>query len=102
MKKEIKLLKAMADETRIKIIQYLMNGEQCACTIVPFIGKAQPTVSQHLKILVEAGILDMRRDGIKMLYKIKSDQAVRILEILEIRRMQIDEELCAGCTVKSE
>jgi ArsR family transcriptional regulator len=87
---EIKLLKAMADETRLKILQYLMNGEQCACTIVPFIGKAQPTVSQHLKILVEAGILDLRRDGVKMLYRIKDDRAVHIMELLDIKRMQIE------------
>ncbi len=40
MENEVKLLKAMADETRIKILLYLLNGEQCACTIVPFIGKA--------------------------------------------------------------
>jgi ArsR family transcriptional regulator len=102
MDKDIKLLKAMADETRIKIIQYLMNGEQCACTIVPFIGKAQPTVSQHLKILVEAGILDFRRDGIKMLYKIKSDQAIRIMKILDLKRMQLDEERQVSCTIKNE
>lgn len=97
MHEEVKLLKAMGDETRIKILQYLLNGEKCACTIVPFIGKAQPTVSQHLKVLVEAGILDLRRDGVKMLYKIKSDRAVRIMEILEIRRMEIDDEQLGHC-----
>jgi ArsR family transcriptional regulator len=89
MEEEVKLLKAMADETRIKILLYLMNGEQCACTIVPFIGKAQPTVSQHLKILTEAGILNMRKDGIKVLYRIKNDKAVRILRILDMQRMDI-------------
>lgn len=89
MDDRIKLLKAMADETRMKILQYLLNGEQCACTIVPFIGKAQPTVSQHLKILTEAGILDMRKDGIKVLYKIKNDNVVRIMEILDLPRTKI-------------
>lgn len=97
MNDKIKLLKAMGDETRIKILQYLLNGERCACTIVPFIGKAQPTVSQHLKILVEAGILDVRRDGTNMLYRIKSDQAVRIMEILDIPRMEVDETLLGEC-----
>ncbi len=87
----------MGDDTRIKILQYLLNGEKCACTIVPFIGKAQPTVSQHLKILVEAGILDVRRDGTKMLYKIKNDQAVRILEILDIPRMEVDDSQLGDC-----
>lgn len=97
MDEKIKLLRAMGDETRIKILQYLLNGEKCACTIVPFIGKAQPTVSQHLKILVEAGILDVRRDGTKMLYKIKSDRAVRIMEILDIPRMEVDDLLLGEC-----
>lgn len=97
MDEKIKLLKAMSDDTRIKILQYLLNGEKCACTIVPFIGKAQPTVSQHLKILVEAGILDVRRDGTKMLYKIKNDQAVRILEIMDIPRMEVDDSQLGDC-----
>ncbi len=97
MDEKIKLLKAMGDDTRIKILQYLLNGEKCACTIVPFIGKAQPTVSQHLKILVEAGILDVRRDGTKMLYRIKNGQAVQIMEILDIPRMEVDDTLLGEC-----
>ncbi len=97
MDNRIKLLKAMGDDTRIKILQYLLNGEKCACTIVPFIGKAQPTVSQHLKILVEAGVLNVRRDGTKMLYRIKDDRAVQIMNILNIRRMKIDEVIVGEC-----
>jgi ArsR family transcriptional regulator, arsenate/arsenite/antimonite-responsive transcriptional repressor len=97
MESEVKLLKAMADDTRIRILQYLMNGEQCACTIVPFIGKAQPTVSQHLKILVEAGILDVRRDGTWMKYKIRDDRAVQIMKILKIKRMKIDGHEAITC-----
>jgi len=90
MENEVKLLKAMADETRIKILLYLLNGEQCACTIVPFIGKAQPTVSQHLKILTEAGILNMRKNGVRVLYLIKDERAVRIIKVLELQRMNIE------------
>ncbi len=90
MENEIKVLKAMADETRIKILLYLLNGEQCACTIVPFIGKAQPTVSQHLKVLTEAGILSMRKDGVRILYRIKDDRVVRIIKILGMQRMEIE------------
>ncbi len=92
MEEEIKLLKAMADETRLKILLYLLNGEQCACTIVPFIGKAQPTVSQHLKVLTEAGILKMRKDGVRILYRIKNDRAVRIIKVLELERMKIEKQ----------
>jgi DNA-binding transcriptional ArsR family regulator len=92
MEEEIKLLKAMADETRLKILLYLLNGEQCACTIVPFIGKAQPTVSQHLKVLTEAGILKMRKDGVRILYRIKDDRAVRIIKVLALERMKIEKQ----------
>ncbi|MCT8336032.1 winged helix-turn-helix transcriptional regulator [Methanoculleus sp. Afa-1] len=85
----IKLLKALADETRVKIVQCLMDGERCACTLVPAVGKAQPTVSQHLRILEEAGILESRRDGVNIWYRIRSDQAVQILKILDIQSIEI-------------
>jgi ArsR family transcriptional regulator len=85
----IKLLKALADETRIKIVQCLLDGERCACAIVPAVGKAQPTVSQHLKILEEAGILESRRKGVNIWYKIRSDQAIQIMKILHIQKIEI-------------
>ena len=88
MEAHIKLLKALADETRIKIVQCLLDGERCACTVVPAIGKAQPTVSQHLKILEEAGVLESRRNGVNIWYKIKSDQALRIMKILNIQKIE--------------
>ncbi|WP_261596088.1 ArsR/SmtB family transcription factor [Methanoculleus formosensis] len=89
MQGRIKLLKALADETRVKIVQCLMDGERCACTLVPAVGKAQPTVSQHLRILEEAGILESRRDGVNIWYRIRSDQAVQILKILDIQSIEI-------------
>jgi len=90
---KIKLLKALADETRIKIVQCLMDGERCACTLVPAAGKAQPTVSQHLRILEEAGVLESRREGVNIWYRIRSPEAIRILEILEIPKIEIPTSL---------
>jgi len=84
----IKLLKALSDETRIKIIQCLMEGERCACAIVPAVGKAQPTVSQHLKILEEAGVLESRRKGVNVWYTIRSNQAIKIMNILGIQKIE--------------
>ncbi len=60
VKEQIKLLKALSDETRMKIVRCLLEDEQCACAIVPYVGKAQPTVSQNLKILEEAGVLNRK------------------------------------------
>ncbi len=91
MDPNVKLLKAMADDTRIRILRCLLNGEQCACSIVPCIGKAQPTVSQHLKILEEAGVIESRREGINMWYKIKSDKAMEIMNVLGITNIDYKE-----------
>ncbi len=91
MDPNVKLLKAMADDTRIRILRCLLNGEQCACSIVPCIGKAQPTVSQHLKILEEAGVIESRREGINMWYKIKSKKAMEIMNILGIEKIDYKE-----------
>ena len=88
MQGRIKLLKALADETRIKIVQCLLDGERCACAIVPAVGKAQPTVSQHLRILEEAGVLESRRNGVNIWYKIKSDQAIQIMHIMDFQKIE--------------
>ena len=86
MEAKIKVLKALADESRMKIIQLLLDGEQCACAIVPYVGKAQPTVSRHLKILEEAGVVASRREGTNIWYSLKSRDAARIMKILNIHK----------------
>jgi len=88
MKDKIKLLKALSDETRMKIVQHLLDGEKCACTIVPSLGKAQSTVSGHLRILEEAGILESKRVGTNIWYGVKSQEAKKILKILDIKEIK--------------
>lgn len=80
---KVKLLKALGDETRLDIVRCLLDGEKCACKVVPASGKAQPTVSRHLKILEGAGVLESRRVGVNIWYKIKSDEARKILNVLD-------------------
>jgi len=94
MDEKIKLLKALSDESRIKIVQALMNGEQCACSIVPFVGKAQSTVSSHLKTLEEAKILESRRDGANIYYKIRSKETIQILNLLGFSKININQIKC--------
>lgn len=95
--KTVRLLKALGDETRIKIVQLLLDGEKCACRLVPAAGKAQPTVSRHLKILEEAGVLESRRVGVNIWYKIKSGEARKILKMLGIGKLQIKEPRHTAC-----
>ena len=62
-----RLFKALGDPTRLKIIEFLRSGEKCVCEIVPHLGLPQPTVSRHLKILRESGLVRFRKDGVSCL-----------------------------------
>lgn len=82
MKKELKLLKALADETRLKIIKFLLKGEKCVCEIFPHVRKTQSTVSIHLNNLEKTGILKSRKQGKKVFYSIKDKRILEIFKIL--------------------
>ena len=76
-----RVLKVMGDPNRIKIIELLRDGEHCQCDIIPFIGQSQPTVSRHLNMLEENGILVSRKDGVKVIYRIADPSVLRIVEL---------------------
>ena len=82
MDNKLGILKAMSDETRLKIIEFLKNGEKCACNIVPHTKKSQPNVSLHLKKLEKSGILISRKNGTKVMYRIKDNRVLEILKLL--------------------
>lgn len=63
-------MKALGDETRIKIFDMLSNGELCACDILENFDITQPTLSYHMKILCESGLVESRKDGVWMKYSI--------------------------------
>lgn len=55
--------KALADPTRLRILELVSNGEQCVCELVDRIDVAQPLLSHHLKVLRDAGFVRARREG---------------------------------------
>lgn len=63
---------ALADPARLRLLSLISTaptGEACACDLIGPIGKSQPTVSHHLKVLVEAGLIDREKRGIWMWYR---------------------------------
>lgn len=78
------LLRALADETRLKILGFLQEGERCVCEIIPCTGKSQPNVSLHLKKLEDAGILKSRKEGTKVFYSVSDERTRKILALLEV------------------
>lgn len=70
MKEFIKTMKALSDPNRVKIMKMLQHKEMCVCELQTALGIAQPTVSKHLKVLEEAGLVTFKKDGLWVNYKI--------------------------------
>lgn len=78
------IFKSLSDENRVRIVLFLRDGEQCVCEIVPHIGTSQSNISQHLRVLRDAGIIDYRRDGKRMMYFIANDAIIPIIDRLAL------------------
>lgn len=74
----IPIFKALADETRLKIIRMLSAGELCACKILEEFEITQPTLSYHMKILTESGLVNGARDGAWMRYSLNEENWRRL------------------------
>ena len=72
-KKMAAIFKAFADENRIQILELLRDGERCACRLLEEMKITQPTLSHHMKILCDAGIVVGRKEGKWMHYSISED-----------------------------
>jgi len=77
------LMKALSDETRIKIFALLSKGELCACNILEDFNITQPTLSYHMKVLSESGLVISRRDGVWMKYSINRESLEAIMEFFD-------------------
>lgn len=78
------ILKALGQPTRMKIIDFLRNGERCVCEIFPAIGEEQSNTSRHLNMLLNSGILIRRKDGIKIYYDVKYPAVFEIIDLASI------------------
>jgi ArsR family transcriptional regulator len=69
--KQADIAKAIAHPLRVAIVDFLKDGEQCVCDIARFVGSERSNVSRHLSVMVNAGLLDYRKEGLKVIYKLK-------------------------------
>ncbi len=69
------ITKALADENRVRMVLALRNGELCVCQITELFGLAASTVSKHLSILYQAGLVESRKEGRWMYYRLPGKEA---------------------------
>ena len=70
MKTFLRVMKALSDPNRVRVVKLLQLGELCVCEIQEVLGLAQSTVSKHMKILEDAGLVDRKRQGTWMIYSL--------------------------------
>lgn len=79
----VRIYKALAHPIRIKIVMSLLDGPLCVCVLNENVEFSQSNLSQHLKILKDAGILTSEKDGIRIMYSIKDDEVSHLLKVTE-------------------
>ena len=84
MKEFMAIAKALADENRVRVLMFLRGGELCVCQIMEMLGLAPSTVSKHLTVLYQAGLLESRKDGRWNYYRLPGrDAPATVRDILK-------------------
>jgi DNA-binding transcriptional ArsR family regulator len=74
------ILKALAQPTRLKILEFLRKGEKCICEIVPAINGEQSNISRHISVMQKSHLVTTRKDGVKVMVKVKDPKIFDILD----------------------
>lgn len=96
-KKIATMFKAFCDDNRIKILHLLSSGEKCACNLLEEMNVSQPTLSHHMKILCDSGIVIGRKEGKWMHYSISEEgiaQAKGYLEMIGTLHIDDSDKSC--------
>ena len=97
-KRLAEIFKAFCDENRIRILRLLLSGEKCACKLLEEIDISQPTLSHHMKILCDSGIVTSREEGKWTHYQISKEGSEKAIELLKkITAVSESSTECKGC-----
>jgi ArsR family transcriptional regulator len=87
------ILKALAQPTRLKILELLRHGERCICEIVPAINGEQSNISRHISLMQRSHLVTTRKDGVKVMVSVKDPEIFKILDrVNTILRHQMNEQ----------
>ena len=93
-----RVFKAFCDENRLTILEMLQSGEKCACVLLDKLAITQPTLSHHMKILVDSGIVAARKEGKWIYYSINAKGCEKAAKLLKKLTM-ICKIKCEGCCI---
>ncbi|MBN1795202.1 MAG: winged helix-turn-helix transcriptional regulator [Sedimentisphaerales bacterium] len=92
-KKQAEIMKSIAQANRLAVVAFLKDGEQCVCDIARHVGAERSNISRHLSVMVSAGVLDYRKDGLQVIYRLKTPCVLECLDcITNCLKEQIKED----------
>jgi len=77
------VIAAAGHPIRLAVIDFLKDGEQCVCDISKYVGAKRSNVSRHLGVLLNAGVVNQRKDGLKMMYSLRTPCVVNFMKCVE-------------------
>ena len=83
------IFKAFCDENRIRILKMLRSGEKCACKLLEELNITQPTLSHHMKTLLDSGIVNGRKEGKWMHYSISEEGLEKAQKYLDYLKGEV-------------
>jgi DNA-binding transcriptional ArsR family regulator len=87
------ILKALAQPTRLKILELLRDGEKCICEIVPAINGEQSNISRHISLMQKSHLVTTRKDGVKVMVSVRDPEIFNILDrISKVLKNQMKEQ----------
>ena len=93
-----KVFKALCDERRQRILELLHSGEKCACVLIDEMDMPQSSLSYHMKILCDSGIVTSREEGKWTHYQISKEGSEKAIELLKkITAVSESSTECKGC-----
>ena len=99
-KRTAEIFKALCDENRIRILKLLQSGEKCACVLLDDLHITQPTLSHHMKILCDSGIVVGRKEGKWIYYSISQDGSAYVIKCLQELTKVTDTDMTKPCCEK--
>lgn len=80
---EAEIFQALAHPVRLQLLDFLAEGPRCACEIEPAFSLDQSTISRHLIALKRAGLVQARREGVRVIYELSDRRTRRIRELVQ-------------------
>ncbi|CAB1253722.1 MULTISPECIES: ArsR/SmtB family transcription factor [Clostridium] len=94
-----KIFKALSDQNRLKIIDILSCGEKCACDLLEHFDFTQPTLSHHMKVLMDCKLIKCRKEGVWSHYSLDNTNTNKLMLFLMNIMTDTEECICKGKSI---